>query len=251
MLYKDKDWLTKHAHLSTTEVAKEFNVDRGTIRYWEKKHGIRLTRKTPRERVNHFDQSYFEQIDTQEKAYFLGFIMADAYISSNNRALEIKVKATDLDILEKFNTSLNSIAKIGDRRNGTRKYKIISICSKKLVEDLACYGVIRKKSNTIPFPRLQSNDLYRHFLRGFFDGDGHIGHRQCALIVGSMLFKQGFILYLREKFNFEPWYKEKDNYYHFQFSRKDKWFIQWLYQDASIYLDRKYQSFTENWACRK
>ncbi|PGW65219.1 hypothetical protein COE18_04070 [Bacillus cereus] len=210
-----------------------------------KKHQLKLKRDTPNTRKNKFNENFFSVIDIEEKAYILGFIMADGCIGSNRRTLDIKIAVKDIDILHKINKATESIAEIKDRENG--RYKTMSLCSKKMVADLEKWSVTRKKSATLKFPELKNVEMYRHFLRGIFDGDGHIGKRQCALIVGSSTFFKSFMSFLDEQFSYKPWYSDHTNYFHLQFSRKDSWFIKWLYTDCSIYLDRKYKSFKDNW----
>lgn len=229
------------------EVAKLCNTTTDVIRYWENKYNVKLKRYDgSRKRENNFNEMFFNEIDNEEKSYLLGFIFADAGINSNNRSLDIKVHYKDIDILYKFNKYLNSNAKIYNNKN--EKFKTIYLCSKKLVNSLSKYGIIKNKTKTIPFPNFNSLELYKHFLRGYFDGDGHIGKRQCALVIGSKEFFSGFMDFLNNKFNFVPWYTFKDSYYQIQFNRRDFWFINWLYSDSKIYLDRKYNAYLKYWS---
>ncbi|MCM3710911.1 helix-turn-helix domain-containing protein [Sporosarcina luteola] len=228
-----------------TDVSEYLNVTKRTVYNWEKKHGLKLKRNARRERTNFFNEDFFVEIDNEEKAYILGFVMADGCIGSHGRSLDIKLQASDIDILYKINAAMCSSAKITDRANG--KYKTVSLCSKKMILDLEKYTVTNSKSSTLLFPVLENVELYRHFIRGFFDGDGHIGFRQCALVIGSPSFFDSFMSFLKHNFDFTPWHANKGNYFLIQLSRKDSWFIKWLYNDCSIYLDRKFKSYIDNW----
>lgn len=122
-----------------------------------------------------FNHDYFEEINTPEKAYWLGFIYADGGVSDHE--LSIKLQISDKEHLKKFNKAINGNFQIAtfDRvcnLNGkTYGGCQIRVYSTKLVRDLQKLGVYQNKSLTIVFPKI--NDLLKsHFIRGFFDGDG-------------------------------------------------------------------------------
>ena len=156
------------------QLGKEFNCSYSTIRNLLNKHKIKSRGNKqgyPR------DEFYFNKIDTEEKAYWLGFLYADGCVHSNN--YEISVNITDREHVEKFKTAIkafnHSIAEIQDKRfqNAKTLYQF-SIRDKQLHQDLIKWGCIPQKSlliNKIPnIPR----DYVSHFLRGYFDGDGSL-----------------------------------------------------------------------------
>lgn len=58
-----------------------------------------------------------------------------------------------------------------------KEYSRIQISSKTLTADLLKLGCTPRKSLTLKFPNdgiFKSNDLIRHFIRGYFDGDGSV-----------------------------------------------------------------------------
>lgn len=126
-------------------------------------------------KVNH---NAFEIIDTQEKAYWLGFIYADGYVSINNgqhifgMALAIK----DRIVLERLKTFLKSDHKIKTYASSgfsNSEYVRLNITSNKIVTDLIKHGVLEKKTNILMPPYI-ARDLIPHFIRGYVDGDGCI-----------------------------------------------------------------------------
>lgn len=248
--YQDKEYLNQliNEGMNISQIAKKFNVDRGTISYWCKKLSLSIEKQIGQKRKYSLNTDFFKKIDSEEKAYILGFIMADGYIESNGRSLAIKLDKKDIDILEKIKKCLNSDAPIGFREDG--RYRILSICSKEIVTDLQKLSVVINKTSTLTFPVLNSN-LYSHFLRGYFDGDGHIGKRQCALIVGSLGFLNDLLVFLESEHNIKPWVGDNTTYYHIQFNKRDSFFINWLYTNAQIYLDRKYEAFNKYWCSEK
>ena len=156
------------------QLGKEFNCSYPTIRNLLNKHKIKSRGNKqgyPR------DEFYFNKIDTEEKAYWLGFLYADGCVHSNN--YEISVNITDREHVEKFKTAIkafnHSITEIQDKRfqNAKTLYHF-SIRDKQLHQDLIKWGCIPQKSlliNKIPnIPR----DYVSHFLRGYFDGDGSL-----------------------------------------------------------------------------
>ena len=156
------------------QLGKEFNCSYPTIRNLLNKHKIKSRGNKqgyPR------DEFYFNKIDTEEKAYWLGFLYADGCVHSNN--YEISVNITDREHVEKFKTAIkafnHSITETQDKRfqNAKTLYQF-SIRDKQLHQDLIKWGCIPQKSlliNKIPnIPR----DYVSHFLRGYFDGDGSL-----------------------------------------------------------------------------
>lgn len=119
-----------------------------------------------------FNENYFEKIDTEDKAYFLGFIMADGSILKNRNTLRIKIHDKDKHILEEFSKCINFKGKIWSSKILPHICQI-SISHIKLKNDLNRLGIISNKTNTLELPIIRK-DLYRHLLRGFFDGDGCI-----------------------------------------------------------------------------
>ena len=156
------------------QLGKEFNCSYSTIRNLLNKHKIKSRGNKqgyPR------DEFYFNKIDTEEKAYWLGFLYADGCVHSNN--YEISVNITDKEHIEKFKAAIkafnHNITEIQDKRfqNAKTLYQF-SIKDKQLHQDLIKWGCIPQKSlliNKIPnIPR----DYVSHFLRGYFDGDGSL-----------------------------------------------------------------------------
>lgn len=230
--------------MNASEIARKLNVNRETISYWCKKLSLSINKQIGQKRKYNLDTEFFQNINSEEKAYILGFIMADGYIESSGRSLAIKLHNKDIDILEKIKKCLKSDAPIGYRQEG--KFRILSVSSKQLVDDLKRLSVMINKTSVIEFPLL-NQCLYSHFLRGYFDGDGHIGKRQCALVVGSPAFLTGLLTFLKSQHNLRPWVDNKNTYFHLQFNREHSYFINWLYKDAEIYLNRKYLAFKEYW----
>lgn len=223
------------------EIAELMNVTIRTVQNYLKKTGI-----YPKDdrRMPNLNEDYFSVIDNEEKAYLLGFLFADGYLETNERTLTLNVSEKDVDILHKLKVALDCGNEV--RKSSTKNCVRLYMSSMKLVSDVKKLGLKRGKSHTIRFPDIEEH-LYRHFLRGYFDGDGHVGVRQCALVIGSDLFYKDFCDFMRQKFNKKLYVHKKTNYYRVQFNRGDHEIINWLYEDSNIYLDRKYKSYLKYW----
>ena len=55
-----------------------------------------------------FDEHSFDVIDTEEKAYWLGFLYADGNVSNTKNEVGITLQSSDIKHLYKFKTFLKS-----------------------------------------------------------------------------------------------------------------------------------------------
>lgn len=152
-------------------------------------------------RRNHVNESYFKNIDTTEKAYWLGFIQADGCIWEQDTTyrFQINLSGKDKEHLIAFNEHIKSTYKVSVK-NTTVKGKVYETCSLKInskpfCESLMKHGIEVRKSLNDYFPSLDS-ELMRHYIRGFFDGDGGIkidkrGNTKRSVI--SFVGGQGFL----------------------------------------------------------
>ena len=119
-----------------------------------------------------FNEDYFENIDTEDKAYFLGFIVADGCISTNSNNIKIIQKETD--ILYDFKKYIDSDSPIFTTKSGN--ISCISVSSFKTKTDLSKLGILPNKTMIVEYPNIPEH-LQNHFIRGVFDGDGCISLR--------------------------------------------------------------------------
>ena len=152
-------------------IAKELGYSRDTI---SKEAKILMGEGFDFKRKSYVNLNYFENIDTPEKAYWLGFLAADGYIVGNE--LNIQLQKQDKKHLQKFSDSINgnlTIRDINGKNNFETTYSHyrVSIKSNKMVEDLSKYGIVPKKSLILTAPPISSN-LYGYWIIGYMDGDG-------------------------------------------------------------------------------
>lgn len=115
---------------------------------------------------------YFDSIDSEDKAYYLGLFFADGcnHIGTKGNQIALSLHKKDIDILEKFSKLIYDKSNIKTFRN----QKICIIYSKHMSDSLTSHGCTPRKSLTLQFPQTIPDHLMNHFLRGYFDGDGCI-----------------------------------------------------------------------------
>lgn len=243
--------LLKNIH----KVAEYFNVSITPITRILKSNGINLTNR--RFVVNH---NYFDKIDTEEKAYWLGFLYADGYIRErkSGNSLEIKLSIKDRHHLELFRKCIGSNHTIVDGYNNV-KYKggfsrshmsTLSMYSKQLVESIKSQGFHSRKTFTIEKPNI-NDDLINHFIRGYFDGDGSfsfIESKRCTttFACASIKFRE-FLIEELNKCGIEIKYYGGIVLVIYSKVENNK-FYNYIFNNATIYLERKkeiYERFRE------
>lgn len=161
-----------------TEISNYFGYkSNGSIRKLLKREGFNTSQMIGQKtRSKSLNENYFDNINTPNKAYILGWVMSDGYV--NNYKLVFGLK--DLEILEFIKSETKSEHKISEvfvydkRTNKTYQQYVLQITSKKMSESLNKLGVHQSKSFTVDLPKID-NTLYPHLIRGIFDGDGYIG----------------------------------------------------------------------------
>jgi Homeodomain-like domain len=144
---------------------------------------------------------YFDQIDTPEKAYWLGFIAADGCVTgfeSGNRRLQIKLARKDRDHLVLLHKALKASRPIRDTEEVTlgerRPYSVLAVYSPQIADALVRCGITPRKSHTLQ-PWDGPAALMPHYWRGLVDGDGSITINDSGVFlsfVGSEAVVRGF-----------------------------------------------------------
>lgn len=247
-----------YKEMTISEIAEILNRSPNAIRLKANRMGFK---KSP----YHCDYHYFDKIDTEEKAYWLGFIAADGWVNKNERACSgavgIELQYGDINHLKKFNKCINGNYKITDRwrectistiPGKTAHSCTIRIFSLIMYEALEKYGLAGNKTYNMKMPQLRE-DLYRHFLRGYFDGDGRFGLSNnriwVSFITASKSFNDDLIHFISSldiginEFSYTNDYGT--TMYSPEISKiADKLlFLDYIYKDSNIYLDRKYKKY--------
>lgn len=236
--------------VSIKKLSKIYHFNQGTISNMLKSNGIKVV---PHEiKIN---ENIFDEIDTEEKAYWLGFLYADGTISSQSpdkrSRFEVKLalKYSDISHLKKFNVfmeykgmNLKAIS-----QNSTLGIKWV-ISNKHLWETLNNLGCVPKKSLILKYPDInifKNKNFIFDFIRGYNDGDGCISYSVRNDKVSpsvSMVGTKDFLSGVQKALGNIGHLYNKGKYYTFSIgSRKDiEKYFSLTYDNPSIYLDRKY-----------
>ena len=196
-------------------------------------------------------------------AYVLGFFCADGNMTIGKRGNRfIEFTSTDLSIIQQIRSAMKSEHKIGARkiiRNWKPAFRL-QIGSNKIFQDLTKFGLKPNKSKRMIYPNIPGKHLH-HFVRGYFDGDGHVtavaysrngaSRPKKLLLSGFTCGTKSFLerlwqsLGMRGVVSGGTLYKQ-DGAYRLTFSIKDSLALyKFLYKDPrnSLYLSRKKEVF--------
>ena len=250
---------------SLRQIEKDYNVTRNTVSKYLTKINVKTTQGN-HYRTYYHNEDYFDVIDTEEKAYWLGFMFADGYITNYaNRygqdQFGLSVAKEDVEILYKFKKSLEATNPIHiyERNPNTNGQSLcrLHLTSQKTVDDLIKHGCVKQKSIVLKPPTGVPNNLIKDFIRGFFDGDGSITkskndnyHNTNGYIYGiNITTTKEMALWLQANFDMGSVIKESRREHTYYYSlgghRQVIAFYHQLYDNATIYMTRKYLRFKE------
>lgn len=240
------------------EVAKEFRISANELSEYVSTYypDIKIQGKAS------FNETIFDSIDTEEKAYWLGFLFADGTISSSplrNDAktqyqIELSLSSKDLSHLEKFAKFIGYTQPLYCDETRCR----ISVYSKHMWQVLNANGCTPQKSLTLKFPKIElfkDIQLVYHFIRGYWDGDGCLSysnkeHTKAEIsVIGTDEILNPIISLIC------PDIKPTLHILHPESQSITKYFnisglnayntISKLYKNSTIYLQRKYEKYLE------
>lgn len=245
---------------SSNKVGKQLGVSAGLVQKIVRKYNPYLlqnnhtTSKSKNWKKNKSNETYFDRIDTPNKAYILGFLYADGYNDEKNGSIKIGLQSSDVCVLDFISKEINCENKYECRENLLR----LQINSKHMSRSLSLLGCHQRKTFTLKFPIEEQvpKELLFHFIRGYFDGDGcaYKLKRQNSIRISfsgcrKFLEKVNLFLHLHinvtlkklSDLNKNPlsatleYNKHNDvlKLYHY------------LYSDADFFLQRKFQKFED------
>lgn len=232
---------------SVYKMAEHFGVSNQTVTRAMDFHGIK--RSNNGNRKHHFNDRYFDVIDSQDKAYWLGFIMADGCVykgTGDTYRLQINLKADDAPHLNKFQQAIGSDYKVSIKEVGGSKVAQLKVNSTVMCLDLIKHGVTERKSLVCQLPSIDES-LMSHYIRGYFDGDGCISFtvndrmRKSFSIVGGEKMLKAINKYLQISLRQVEGKSVHEIYTHD--SKKITDIFEYLYKDAYVYLTRKKRSY--------
>lgn len=205
---------------------------------------------------------FFRCIDEPVKAYWLGALLADGWVSHRGgrpKEVGLAVRPDDVEWLQDFQEAIGHTGRISIKENrnslavcGVSAVATVRVTCQRFTAYAVQAGVLPRKSGANRLPAVPP-DHARHFCRGLFDGDGSIGRVNFALICNNKTFAvemqdliaghTGVSLKISSPCSSvtgKP-VARLTGY------RKDQSVLSWMYQDASPVLRRKYERFVEHW----
>ena len=199
-------------------------------------------------------EHFFQNINTEENAYFLGLIISDGNIFKDNTGRQASISITldlkDKYLLTKFKEVVNSNTSIVHDGRGCGQ---IAVRSNIMAKDLEQYGVVPRKSYYTYLPQNINDKVMNHLIRGIFDGDGSIQAKinydnrflHNFSFCGTHKLMEDISNYCFEKLQL----KQKPTIYDYKdrelseikIQNKEDMYIfgEWLYKDATIFMNRK------------
>lgn len=166
--------------ISVADLAGEFGISKGVARKILNQENLF---REPAYLSYALDAEFFTDINTPEKAYWFGFIMADGCVfGMPSPGLRIGLKSSDSGHLEAFKADIGSSHPV---KFSMKKYMwhgeersagacAVDIRNRTLFDSLVSHGCVPNKTNNCTDITGIPEHLFRHFARGYFDGDGCI-----------------------------------------------------------------------------
>lgn len=254
---------------SEKDVAEKFQVSLNSVlkrkanNKWDKGH---------RKKTNYsFDENYFDEIDSDEKAYWLGFLMADGYITTKrpnkgneNQSFGCTLSVKDITHLEKFRDSLKSNHPIHIYKKNNSNFERgqdtcrLLIGNQHTVDSLKKLGIVENKTFFCKMPNIKE-EYKLSFIRGYSDGDGSLyidkrGRFGWSLTGTKELLQEILKVLGKSELKMEQRWPEREN---------NNWsvtifgkvqvpmLLDKIYENATVYLDRKYEVYLKMKAWHK
>jgi hypothetical protein len=172
--------------VSCVKISKRYNMTHQAIlKSLDRTHTQRRTISDANTRFR-CNNKFFDVIDNEKKAYWLGFISGDGYLNTNKKQLVLCLAVRDLIHMQKFKEDIES-------QHNIKTYNYTHPFCKIIISDKHMYKTVRgyfdnKKSFSLRMPELQA-DLISHYIRGYFDANGSIsGERNPQFEITSNKF---------------------------------------------------------------
>ena len=253
--------LYQNKNMSTVKIGKKYGCSHKKIAKVLESYNIPRTGISRRKyRIN---ENFFDKIDNQDKAYILGFLYADGCNYKPKQTVSMSLQEEDFDILEKIRVCMGNEHPLEyiDYSNKhdfgytyKNQYRML-IFSKHMCDSLDNIGMTPNKSLTLEFPRIDK-ELYRHFIRGYFDGDGSVyqsfvneNNKPVTLtITSTLLFLEKIKQIISDELGIYAGIYDASNHNGItkvlsMSTEASNIFLDWLYLDANLYMQRKYDRY--------
>lgn len=244
---------------SSTTIGKVYGVNHHAILKVLHAHNVKVDGNKIKRKYA-LNEEYFDKIDTPNKAYVFGFLCADGHVSNKKCTISMCLQEGDKDILEEIRHEVGSEKPL-EYVDNTKKHDFgytyqnqwrLLFFSNHMCKAFNSYGIKNDKSYTLEYPEIPK-ELNRHFIRGYFDGNGTIslGKNSVRIVITSTS------MFLREVDKILK--SELDIHYsiireasckngvtfdlRLNRTREAFMFLKWMYDNADMKLKRKYDKY--------
>lgn len=244
---------------SSTKIAEKIGISSTSVKNILNKNNIEMRSNSQAKRKYDLDETYFDNIDDQNKAYILGILYADGCNHTPRHLIKLTLKDDDWEILEDIRQvmGLEREIKFATMEHsgwrGIQHVASLLIQNEHMSNRLVELGCVKNKSLILEFPDWIPDNLMPHFLRGYFDGDGYIQDPEkrsnCTMITitSSKIFADALCVYLKDKLNIESHVRTMKNpktgSLYITKTSEVKKFADYIYADAHLYLKRKHLKY--------
>jgi intein/homing endonuclease len=241
----DKYKELKELKYSRIQIATFFNVTENQIKSFIKKNNLG-TVKPVVNNINAFS-TYNEH-----SSYWGGFIGADGCVTAGT--LKICLGYDDLSHLEKFKDFMQNTHKI--TVNTDTYYRCeMSFKQEQVISDLdKNFNIVPNKSLIYKFPTEIPENMFRHYLRGLFDGDGcicesfsnknSITATLYTTITGSEFLIENLYIKINNILGINGTVQSKPGCKVIKYCTKSSFILlNYMYENSTIYLDRKFNMY--------
>ena len=247
--------------MTVKELTKFFNLTKRTMPALLKEKGINSARKN-RYTLN---EHYFDVGDTERKAYWLGYLYADGFVGDEHfNNIVFVQKQTDGYIVEQFARDIEFSGKVRLSKersagfpNGQRAMTL-NFSSKIMANALRNLNMFTCKSLTMEELPPIDRRLMRHFIRGYFDGDGSISRSFRRIdskgknsysyhwaIIGTVPFLEKLNKFLPVRSCMRDSHTPQMKYLNVWWKDSMEPLFHFLYNEATVYLERKFNVWND------
>lgn len=243
---------------SLRAIAEEYGVNRSTLSRHLKNNNIVISGNNPnqpRRYEYNCNEDFFAVIDTEEKAYVLGFFLADGSLIANG--IKFDQTIANKNILEFVKTAMQAEQEIktydgrvvhdpySDRSYISQPMCRLSLSRIKLRNDLIKLGI--QENKTYNFVNLNIPDqFWNDFMRGYLDGDGSISQSDHSFRISYTIKNLDLVHFIVERsskfYEFNTLYDKRSDSYTIYISNyyNAEQFYRYVYHDNMCFcLDYK------------
>ncbi len=239
-----------------SKVCSLMNISSSTVHNILNNANIHILDRSECKRKCVIDETYFDNIDTHRKAYYLGLLYADGTVSGTSNRVQISLQERDKDIIYQLQSDLKCDYKISlieyNKKNSNHQNQYcLTISNTRIHDALIKHGVVPNKSLILEFPNDLNKEFYSSFILGYLDGDGTITKKEKRIkLISTESFCNKIAEIVKNMFGIHC----TISYCHHHMDKSTrslqiaggkqvKCFLDWIYSKSDIYLQRKYDIY--------